>query len=718
MGQHEEVIRCVFEPDFSRVGPAAKTAFNDVNEQARQHVGGGGGGGSSSSGPRIVTDATSPLFGSGSRGRKTGEEREHVRAYRDATSAIREFARILAGLRGTGGVANAAHAAANLFQNPFVQRVIGGGSAPSPAFNPVAGHARIINPDGSVGVAAVRRVVGGGGGRIPPVPPAAGGAAAGGGGGIIRVGNALGGAGTASAGAGVSGAAAIGVIGLAAAGVVAHLKNIGQFAVQAAAGLQKMASTVTTGNATNAIKGFVSTIQAGARMVGTWLGGPMLGGIFSRVVGVGNKFVDALDHLVDSLGKFNPIVAMHARQYEVQQKMFKMRAANAFQGVMSEWIKFKGGILDLVSNLLPLFKLAAAPVQLFIRVLNWGVGALKTGLQNLVAGITWAFEKIKNPAGGRSFAEILKSIQEGGLANAAKKYTAAFINAGRGMASGNQGAAAQGGGNDGSGKGPQGVRGGSGPFQPGAPVPRGPRGVPGLPPAPAFTPPKPVAPVPMPSSPVSPSEPRITRKQWEEYRNTGKLPTDAGVGGVRRDYFRQAFVPDYTHTFGGGRERQRNQRILRRMGADPGFRLGYGAQSSGVKPDPYKGTPPLTSYSSPFKGMKSYRSPNSSNSSTGAATPTAKAPERVGGSAQASAPLPPQPNISAAMLSGFKSIAASISRVTNVNQQFQMSIANDREVHEGMLRVRDRLNEAVFNAGLEAHLALSALNTHSDPRMM
>lgn len=189
---------------------------------------------------------------------------------------------------------------------------------------------------------------------------------------------ASGGAGATVAASGGIGAiaASAGPIALAVGAVVLAVRNWGRAIGEAIDGVKSFAATFTTGNVTYLMHGYVSTIQGGVRA----LLGPIFGDIASKFVGVAHQFIDAMDDMIKSLGKFSPIVSAQARQFEVKTMFFQRQLAEVFRPAMSAWLELKSSLIDMASAIAPLLtpivQALAQDIKILTFVLRQGVGLL------------------------------------------------------------------------------------------------------------------------------------------------------------------------------------------------------------------------------------------------------------------------------------------------------------------------------------------------------
>lgn len=157
--------------------------------------------------------------------------------------------------------------------------------------------------------------------------------------------------------------------------------------------LGKMTGTaLQAGGASGGISSRLLMGGAGAMMGGMagGMGGAMAGGLAGAIGGPAGLavtaaisaiklFTNAMDGMVQSLGKYNGEVQAAAAMFNVQSMLLTMKLGNMFQGTMTAWIELKSSFLDLISELMdaigPIIDILARGVlfvlKLVVEAFKW-----------------------------------------------------------------------------------------------------------------------------------------------------------------------------------------------------------------------------------------------------------------------------------------------------------------------------------------------------------
>jgi len=202
-----------------------------------------------------------------------------------------------------------------------------------------------------------------------------------------RLAGMLGGAG----GGALSGAALAGPIGLA---IIVGLKNIQKGMDYEMKSMRETAHAFVNKDASGLMHAGVSHAQGFAQLAG----GPILGTIGAKLIGVAHSFIDGMDSIVASFGKWNAATARATAIYEAHQTIFSVRMASALGPLMEWWVNLKTKVLDMFSaymlRLINIFKAAWDIGKALLKITGiWqSMGAIFEGMK---ATFKWLEDAMK-----------------------------------------------------------------------------------------------------------------------------------------------------------------------------------------------------------------------------------------------------------------------------------------------------------------------------------
>jgi hypothetical protein len=191
------------------------------------------------------------------------------------------------------------------------------------------------------------------------------------------------------------------------AAATASLLMLNQAVGKASSAFGQITQAMINANPSQAIHGFISGMQAVPLAIGGMVAGigagvmlihPVIGGVVAaigllggyigdKVIGVLHSFVDAMDSMVDQLGKYSPIVAAQSAMLQAKSIMFELQMAQIMQPMMSAWIEIKSAVLDVLLE----FARAFAPdMKDFGQAMHDMVPYVKIGLALLIEAIASA----------------------------------------------------------------------------------------------------------------------------------------------------------------------------------------------------------------------------------------------------------------------------------------------------------------------------------------
>lgn len=172
-------------------------------------------------------------------------------------------------------------------------------------------------------------------------------------------------------------------------------KNLAQGAGQIRSGAGTVASGAIGANASTALHGLTTAAQGAAQM----LGGPVLGTAVASVIGVLHGFVDAMDGMVEQLGKYNGATSAALGKYEAQQIMMQVQLSQMLEPLMVWWVELKSkilsGIMSALKKIIPFLEMLWEGLQfvgkiiLYFTPLGWLIQLITKGLEMLMDAVKY-----------------------------------------------------------------------------------------------------------------------------------------------------------------------------------------------------------------------------------------------------------------------------------------------------------------------------------------